>query len=142
VIVANTQPPIKALDQLTDAELRQHEIVVPRKSRRGAAFVPSFPVRILGAVVTARAEKALPVVLAIHRQLLMTRREWTPLNSAIWIAAGSPTDKGRATILRKLKHLPDLIRIKERRTPLSRYRVARGPLWANDPYQSDDVRNS
>lgn len=128
-MVTNARSSIGDLDQLTDAELRQHEIAVTRKSRRGEAFVPPFPVLVLHVIVAAGAEKALPLVLAVHRQLLMTRREWTPLNSAIWIAAGSPTDKERATILRKLKHLPDLIRIEERRTTMSRYRVARGPLW-------------
>ena len=125
--VANTRPP--NLDQLTDAELRRHEIVVTRTSRRGEAFVPSFPVRILCAVVAAGAEKALPVVLAIHRQLHMTRREWIPLNSAIWKAAGAPSPKARAAILRKLRCLPGVIRLDPHQTVTSHYRVARGDLW-------------
>ena len=80
-------------------------------------------------MVAAGAEKALPVVLAIHRQLRMTRREWTPLNSAIWKAAGAPSPKARAAILRKLHGLSGVIRLDAHRTVTSHYRVARGDLW-------------
>ena len=30
------------------------------------------------------------------RQLKMTRWEWTPINAAVWKAAGDPSDKQRA----------------------------------------------
>jgi hypothetical protein len=130
-VVVNAKPPIRNLDHLSDVELRRHEIVVPRASRRGEAFVPSFPLPILHAVVAARAEKALPIILAIHRQLHMTRREWTPLNAAIWKAAGSPGEKSRAAILCKLRGLPAVIRLELHRTVTTHFKVARGELWRN-----------
>ena len=130
-MVSNAQPPARNLDHLSDVELRQHEIPVTKASRRGKAFVPPFPLGILLAMVTAGAEKALPTVLAIHRQLHMTSRESTPLNSAIWKAAGSPGAKARAAILRKLRGLPGVIRFERHRTVASHYRVARGDLWQN-----------
>jgi hypothetical protein len=121
------------LDALTDAQLQQLETRVITTSKKAVAFVPGFPLSILYAVVSAGAEKALPVVLAIHRQLRMTGREWTPLNSAVWKAAGSPSDKERASILRKLKGLPDLIRVTPHRTATTHYWVARGSLWQRGP---------
>jgi hypothetical protein len=128
-VVANPQSLIRNLNQLSDAALRQHEIIIPRATRRVGAFVPSFPLPILHAVVAARAEKALPLILAVHRQLRMTRREWTPLNAAIWKAAGSPGEKSRAAILRKLRGLPAVIRLELHRTVTTHFKVARGELW-------------
>jgi hypothetical protein len=117
------------LDGLSDFDLQQFEISVNPNRHSAEAFVPALPVAVVVAVVEAGAEKALPIILAIHRQLKMTTREWTPLNSAIWKAAGRPSDKERAAILRKLKKLPDLIRIEIKRTSVSHYQVAKGPLW-------------
>ena len=117
------------LDSLSDLKLRQLEIRVDTTPPRPTGFVPGFPVPILKAVVSADAVKALPVVLAIHRQLTMTRREWTPLNSAVWTAAGSPSSKKREAILRDLKRLPEVVRIEPRRTTAAHYRVAKGTLW-------------
>jgi hypothetical protein len=125
--VVNAQLPPN-LDHVSDAELRRHEIVVPRAVRRVGAFVPSFPLPILDAVVAARAEKAFPLILAIHRQLHMTRREWTPLNAAIWRAAGSPGEKSRAAILYKLRGLSAVIRLELHRTATTHFKVARGEL--------------
>ena len=89
---------------LTDADLRRHEVKLAPPPRP-AAFVPAFPLAVLQAVAQARAEKALPLILAIHRQLQMSSREWTPINAAVWTAAGRPAEKHRAAILRKLKGL-------------------------------------
>jgi len=118
-----------SLDDLSDAELQRYETPAKADKRQAEAFVPGFPLLIMVAAVAAGAVKALPVILAIHRQLKMTRREWTPLNAAIWKAAGDPGAKERAAIIRKLKKLPDLIRIEIKRTSVSHYQVARGPLW-------------
>jgi len=99
------------------------------KTHKPSAYVPNFPLDILQAVVGAGIEKALPLILAIHRQLAMTGREWTPLNSAIWKAAGDPTAKQKETILIKLKTAPSIIRISDNRTRVSHYSVAKGDLW-------------
>jgi hypothetical protein len=85
--------------------------------------------QIIHAVVTAGAEKALPLILAIHRQLHMTYRQSTPLNSAIWRAAGSPNTKKQAAVLKKLEELPEIIRVDRRRTSLAHYRVGQGSQW-------------
>jgi hypothetical protein len=121
------------LDRLSDIELRAHETRVDVRGRKSPYFVPAFPTSILTSVVQAKAEKALPTLLAIHRQLAMTRREYTPLSAAVWSAAGDPSEKKRATIVRKLKLLPEVVKVEPHRTAASHYRVARGPLWSSLP---------
>ena len=80
----------------------------------------------------AKAEKALPLVLAIHRQLYMTKRETTPLNVAVWKAAGSPSSLERVSIMRKLKDFPGIIRLEKDRTTTSNYRVGLVSDWVMD----------
>jgi hypothetical protein len=101
-----------------------------RKGTSNAEYIPPFPLRIQLALVEAKAEVALPLVLAIHRQLTMTRRQETPLNEAVWRAAGSPSAKKRHNILEKLMRLPGIIQLIEARSPTSRYRLRRGELWS------------
>ena len=96
------------------------------------AFIPSLALHIVISIVAAKAEKALPLVLAIHRQLHMTKRETTPLNAAVWKAAGSPSSRERENIIRKLKDLPGIIRLETDRTTTSHYRVGRGSEWVID----------
>jgi hypothetical protein len=115
-------------DAMSDSELRRIETTVTHGNKH---YIPSFPQAILQAVVEADAVITLPLILAIHRQLAMTQRDDTPLNEAIWRCAGSPPHKRRATILRKLKSLPSIIRIVSARTAITHYRVSRGDLWAN-----------
>ena len=114
-------------DAMSDAELRRLESVVPRENNNH--FIPKFPLAILHAVVDADAAIALPLILAIHRQLMMTKRDETPLNDAIWRCAGFPSHKRRAAILRKIKSLPSVIRVTNARTVSYHYRVSRGDLW-------------
>ena len=99
------------------------------KTSKAKHFIPALP---LGVVLTCSAggyEVALPLILAIHRQLTMTGREWTPLNIAIWAAAGDPPEKKRAKVLAALKEHPDLIQIRPKKTTTSHYEVAYGVLW-------------
>ena len=119
--------PGRSLDTLTDTELsRLEKATIPVK----ATYIPSFPARVLQAVNHADAVIALPLVLAIHRQLAMTKREETPLNEAIWRCAGSPSPKRRAAILRRLKTIPHVIRVTAVRTATTHYRVAKGEVWS------------
>jgi len=84
---ADPPQPRRSLDKLTDKELRRLEkSATPTK----AAYIPPFPQSVIQAVVDANAVAALPLVLAIHRQLVVTKRKETPLNEAIWKSAGSP----------------------------------------------------
>ena len=101
----------------------------PINTIKTTAFIPPLPLHIILIIVEAKAEKALPLVLAIHRQLHMTRRETTPLNAAIWKAAGSPSSRERENIIRRLKALPNIIYLEKARTPTSHYRVGRGSSW-------------
>ena len=94
-----------------------------------SAFVPPLPLQIVISIVEAKAEKALPLILAIHRQLHMTKRETTPLNAAVWRAAGSPSARNRESIIRRLKALPGIIGLDKARTTTSHYRVSRGSDW-------------
>ena len=120
-------PPGRSPDTLTDEELRRLEkSVTPTK----AAYIPGFPQSVIQALVDADAVAALPLVLAIHRQLAMTKRKETPLNDAIWRCAGSPSPKRREAILRKLKAIPRVIHITAARTATAHYCVGKGKAWA------------
>jgi hypothetical protein len=97
------------------------------------SYVPGFPLRVLKAVVEADAILALPLVLAIHRQLCMTKRASTPLNSTVWSHAGSPSARKREVILRRLRLVPDVIALEEQRTINFRFRASKGLLWRSLP---------
>ena len=121
-----------SLDHLSDFELRKLERTSDGRPDVRAQFIPACPVRIIQAMVEADAAVALPLVLAIHRQLTSARREETPLNEAAWKIAGSPSARRREAILRKLKRLPELIVFRADRTPTSHYRVSKSRLWTNN----------
>ena len=121
-----------SLDHLSDFELRKLERTSDGRPDVRAQFIPACPVRIIQAMVNADAVVALPLVLAIHRQLTSARRKETPLNEAAWKIAGSPSARRREAILRKLKRLPELIVFRADRTPTSHYRVSKGRLWTNN----------
>ena len=123
---------ILSLDHHSDFELRKLERTSDGRPDVRAQFIPACPVRIIQAMVEADAAVALPLVLAIHRQLTSARREETPLNEAAWKIAGSPSARRREAILRKLKRLPELIVFRADRTPTSHYRVSKGRLWTNN----------
>jgi len=99
----------------------------PSKSKH---FIPALPLGVVLTCVAGGCEITLPLILAIHRQLTMTRREWTPLNIAIWAAAGNPPEKKRAKVLAALKERPDLILIRPKKTTTSHYEVAYGAKWS------------
>ena len=100
-----------------------------RRKRTANAYIPAIPLRIVKAAVQTDAVLALPLVLAIHRQLTMTGRSSTPLNATVWASAGSPSRRKREVILRRLRTIPDVIRVEEDRTSQTRYRASRGELW-------------
>ncbi len=121
-----------SLDHLSDFELRKLERTSDGRPYVRAQFIPACPVRIIQAMVDADAVVALPLVLAIHRQLTSARREETPLNEAVWKISGASSARKREAILRKLKRLPELIVFRADRTPTSHYRVSKGRLWTNN----------
>lgn len=120
-----TQPSL-SLDTLADKQL--HRLEKSATTKR-AGYIPSLPQSVLQAVIDADAVAALPLVLAIHRQLTMAKRKETPLNGAIWKCAGLPSPKCRGRILRTLKTIPHVIRITVARTATTHYRVAKGKSW-------------
>jgi len=117
------------LYRISDANLDATTTKEPtRRQREG--YIPALPVKVLCAVVEAKAEKALPLILAIHRQLHMAKQKSVPLTGAIWDAAGSPGRQAKVAVLRNLKKLPKVIRlISKDQTMFSYYDVAYGPLW-------------
>lgn len=115
-----------SLDTLTDKQLHRLE---KSANQTKAGYIPALPQPVLQAVIDADAVGALPLVLAIHRQLTMTKRKETPLNEAIWNCAGLPSQKRREKILRTLKTIPHVIRITAARTATTHYRVAKGKSW-------------
>ena len=100
------------------------------KTSKSKHFIPALPLGVVLTCVAGGYEVALPLILAIHRQLTMTGREWTQLNIAIWAAAGNPPEKKRAKILALLKEHPALIQIRPKKTTTSHYEVAYGKLWS------------
>ena len=111
---------------------RQQEARQPArpKTRSQNSFVPVVPLCVIKACALGGCEVVLPLVLATHRQLKMTGREWTPLNRAVWVSAGDPPERKREKILRVLKARPELILIRQRKTATSHYEVAYGAAWA------------
>ena len=115
--------------RLPDTGLEATETkMATRRQKEG--YIPAIPVKVLRAVVEAKATKALPLILAAHRQLHMAKLESVPLGGAIWDAAGSPSRQEKAAVLRNLKKLPEVIRlVPKHQTMFSFYDVAYGPLW-------------
>jgi hypothetical protein len=120
-----------SLEQLLTAELdRQAERVDLRKIVVPASrYVPKIPVAVLERVEQAGAMTAMGLILAIHRQLAMRKCDSTPLNAAIWKAAGSPSKKRREVILRNLAKVPNVVVLEQERSQQGYYRVGRGALW-------------
>lgn len=117
------------ISSLSDDELREFETCLPLPNKDNKRFMPPFPAAVLLEVVKEDATAALPLVLAIHRQLTMKRTNETPLNEAIWSVAGNPSVKKREHILRKLKSIPQIVELIPARTALFYYRVKRGSAW-------------
>lgn len=84
-----------SLDHLSDFELRKLERTSDGRPDVRAQFIPPCPVLIIQAMVDADAVVALPLVLAIHRQLTSARREETPLNEAVWKISGPSSARKR-----------------------------------------------
>ena len=99
------------------------------KEKRPNPFIPTVPLAVVKACAVEGCELVLPLVLAIHRQLKMTGRDWTPLNKAVWVSAGDPPERKRERILRLLKAQPELIQMRPRKTATSHYDVAYGAAW-------------
>jgi hypothetical protein len=111
------------------------------RTRRDSDFL-NFPcfTTFVSYIVKRRAEKALPLLLAIHRRLDMrnaenARRgrsgkiESLPLTPGLWRDAGNPAKTTRNAIYKHLRAMPDLVVILEHRTLTSHYRLKKGPGW-------------
>jgi hypothetical protein len=117
---------------LTDKELQKYEqLILPADSDINK-FIPSMPVSVITEIVHHNAVAILPLVMAIHRQMIMRRNNDTPLNEAIWSIAGNPSSKQRENILRKLKSLPHIFELRAERTRIYHYRVKRGNFWSTN----------
>jgi hypothetical protein len=70
-------------------------------------------------VVERKAEKALPLILALSRHLrLALKRGKTSvaITQAVWRTAGNPPRNVRTTVLAHISEMPDLIVLREKRT--------------------------
>jgi hypothetical protein len=94
-------------------------------------FYPNVPIPIVKAVVDARAEVALPLVMAAHRRLTMRRLNMIPLTSSVWQAAGYAdcSKRRRQTAIANLRKIPQVLELKEQRSLSARYHLSYGPLW-------------
>jgi hypothetical protein len=112
-----------------------------RKAAKRRFFLDDFPLHITHAVVGAKAFVALPLVEAAHRNMRMrTIVGMAPVNEAlltqgVWEAAKFPSvdDWSRRTALLQLQRIPEVMAIEERRSPIARYLLRRGPLWKEKP---------
>ena len=114
-------------------------VTAKSKTGRTKHFIPAVPLPVVLACVEGGCETALPLILAIHRHLTMTGREWTPLNIAIWTAAGNPSERKRTKILASLKEQSDLIHIRPKKTATSHYEVAYGTLWFGEDRSAEKL---
>lgn len=96
----------------------------PSPKEQIKALIPALSLEVVLTCVAGRCDIAWPPILAFHRQLTVTGREWTPLNKAVWVAAGNQPEKRRAKILAVLKTQLDLIQIRLKKTATSHYQVA------------------
>jgi hypothetical protein len=122
------------LDKLFCAELDHgaQSVDLGKVLTRKNHFVPPVPIRILERVEQSGAMTAMGLILAIHRQLTMRKRDSTPLNGAIWRTAGSPSKKRKEVILRNLAKVPDVFVLQKVRSRQGYYRVVRGELWTKE----------
>jgi hypothetical protein len=81
-------------------------------------------------VVERHAEKALPLLHAIHRRQMVSGKKSVALTPAVWAEAGNPSQRTRKTVLALLRRMPDLITIREAKSYVYRYYVAKTPLWS------------
>ena len=123
----------KLADNLTQQPRQGARLTPGPKTKSPVPFIPPTPLSVVQACAVDGSEVVLPLVLAVHRQLKMTGREWTPLNKAVWTSAGNPAEKKRERILRVLKSRPDLLQVRQRKTATSHYEVAYGALWGGYP---------
>jgi hypothetical protein len=81
------------------------------------------------------AQAAALLLFAIQRHLDMAgngkNEAGVALTAAVWKDAGVPPEakRTRNTLLAHLHRLPELVTIREDRTPYFRYRIKRGPAW-------------
>jgi hypothetical protein len=127
--VEEISPPPLPLEDLAATERADREL----EAKRGRPYVPKWPLWATRLLVAGGASQALPLVQAMHRRLTMSRGTLIRLDASLWAAAGSPTRRGRRTIVAQLRKLPDLVLIKQKRTPFNHYMLAKGPLWDNPP---------
>ncbi len=99
------------------------------KTKSTSPYVPPVPLAVIKACAVKGCEAVLPLVLAAHRQLTMTHREWTPLNKAVWTSAGNPSERKRERILKELKAKPEILLVRRRQTATSHYDLSYGALW-------------
>lgn len=120
------------MNDITAKYIVRHPIsghVKARNKLGTASFVPSVPVSAVTRCVQLGIEDALPLILAVHRQLSMKKAARTPLNKHVWAAAGAPPERKRARILSLLRKAPELIELHERKTASSHYDVGYGHGW-------------
>jgi hypothetical protein len=104
----------------------------PRKSRNAKKeFIYLHGITGLCAeLVKRRAEKVLPLLLAVHRRMDMKEGETSvAITPAMWKTAGNPSSRARVTILAHLKRMPDLVSLSGGHNLAFRYRIGKGPLW-------------
>jgi hypothetical protein len=104
---------------------------------RPLRYVPRFPLAVLRHVRAANADRALPLVLAMHRRFHMGSKRATPLTGDLWGNIGNPSENERHTILQNLRKMPELVEIKKSRRLLYAYELAKGPLWDTLMTQGD-----
>jgi hypothetical protein len=104
-------------------------------NRKKGNFILLYGVNELNAYLTERqATVVYPLLLTLHRHLDMAEKRGeteVALTPAVWGDAGLPSTmkRTRETVLAHLRSMPELVLIREDRTPYFRYRIAKGPAW-------------
>jgi hypothetical protein len=106
-----------------------------KEAKQRRFFVDDVPLHVLHIVVAKSAHLAVPLILAAHRNMRMRGSDEVLLVRGVWEAAGySPTtDRRRWSVLAQVRNIPEIMLVEERRSPIARYLLRRGPAWAETP---------
>jgi hypothetical protein len=112
------------------------EPVAKKKVRRPPQENPfsQIPLHWLPIIQRARAEKALPLLIAVAYQMRMDRKPRTPITSKTWAHAGDPRSKAqRRAMIDVLRRIPSIVRLEFSQRTGSKYTAIKGLWWETVP---------
>jgi hypothetical protein len=106
------------------------------KVRRSPQELPfaQVPLHWLPIVQHVRAERALPLLIAIAYQMRMDRKPRTGITSKTWARAGDArTESQRRAVIAMLRRVPSIVRLVYSQRTGSKYTAIKGRSWDHLP---------